>query len=199
MLASHVEEDDKTETSLKEYTKLVHDSYAKHGTLTKLFPTSSRFIHLYEREVNRHLDQAPSLSTSSTDLASLQRALTEKSPVPSGPIDVTSRPEVKDEPDSTGYANVIPLIENVVETIKESTDQTPKKASRKRKSKIALSGTNERRNCLQCGKPKSKMEGEENLHYTFISQESGMPSMFYCPTKMNNLFGTPLDMQFSEL
>ena len=105
---------------------------------------------------------------------------------------------MKDEPDSNGYANVISLIENVVETIKESTDQTPKQASRKRKPKSALSGTNERRNCLQCGKPKSKMEGEENLHYTFISQGSGMPSMFYCPTKMNNLFGTPLDMQFSE-
>ena len=59
-----------------------------------------------------------------------------------------------------------------------------------------LSGTNSARNCLDCGKPKAKGSGENNLHQTYVKKDE--PCIFYCPVKMNNLYGTPVEMTFQE-
>ena len=53
LLAEYIEEPSKYEKVLKEYTKLVHKSLVKDNTGTKLFPTSTRFIQMYDNDLNR--------------------------------------------------------------------------------------------------------------------------------------------------
>ena len=198
LLSRYVEDESKVDKVLKEYTKQVRHSAESEGVNTRLFFTSSRFIHLYERDFNRKIEEAQSLSTSVVDVNALQSSLHEKGVIASGSIDLNCRPEVKDEPDWPNPHNipVISLIENVVDRKLGQCDSSKPKPKRVRKPKHNLSGNNQGRNCLHCGQPKSRMQGINNLHHTHIKK--GDPGIFYCPHKMNQLYGSPLDMVFSQ-
>ena len=62
------------------------------------------------------------------------------------------------------------LIENVRPELEvEEVSTEVKQTTRKRKPKSEKFGTNESgRNCLTCGKPKSRSQGANNLHYTYV-------------------------------
>ena len=196
LLSKHSEDPEKYSKVIKEYNcRMMHSQFENHSS-NQLWHTSSRFIQFFDRDLNRSIDSAQSLSSSSVNVPELQASLKETSTVSS-----TSLPEPKKplcstrSPDST---DVINLIQNIVEPsdISESDVQERKKV-RKRAPASEKSGSNATgRNCLECGKPKAKSSGVNNLHSTF--KRPGVPCIFYCPVKMNRLYGTPLDMTFDE-
>ena len=72
LLTDHTKQENAGKVLLK-HTKHVHESVNNHGINTRLFPTSSSFLQLYENDMNRLLDQAQSLSSPNVDINSLQR------------------------------------------------------------------------------------------------------------------------------
>ena len=196
LLALHVESEDKYERIVQSYTKKVHESLSNVGKNTRLFPTYSRFIQLYENDLNRQLDSAEAISSSSIDISALHDSLHETIFVKSTAVTEGARPVVKEEPDisKTCHPDVISLVENI--PMEQSVEEPPKKQSRKREPKSEKSGTNAGRNCLTCGKPKAKGSGDNNLHQTYVKK--GEPCIFYCPQLMHDLYGSPVDMTFPD-
>ena len=82
-------------------------------------------------------------------------------------------------------------------SLSTSNGPRPSVAKKRKRVKDPKSGSNAAgRNCLYCGKPKSQMAGERNLHYTHIKR--GEPGYFYCPEKVSKTYGTPPTMTFEE-
>jgi hypothetical protein len=59
-------------------------------------------------------------------------------------------------------------------------------------------GTSQARRCAtpNCGGFKKSTIGERNLHYTW--KQAGEPCIFYCPLKMHNKYGSPLNWSWEE-
>ena len=173
-------------------------SQAKNGSSNQLWQTSSRFVQLFDRDMTRSIESAQSLSTSHVNVPDLQKSLKRTSTVSMTALPKPQTPlcSTRGLPDTT---DVINRIQNLANPSDESdTEKMPEcKTVRKRAPASEKSGSNATgRNCLECGGPKAKSSGVNNLHNTF--KRPGVPCLFYCPVKMNRLYGTPVDMTFEE-
>lgn len=131
-----------------------------------------------------------------------------KVPPPDDPMESLKRRQEtsssSDEDSAQGPSAASPdvvsnLAQAIMETIKSKKKAKKAKKAKKRRSDTLDEPSGSRgagRLCSSCGKPKSRIKGPGNLHYTYVRK--GQPAFFYCPQKYSALYGTSMTMTFEE-
>ena len=193
LLAKYSEQPNKHSKVFTEYNRMMLTSQMENGAQNKLWSTCSRQIQFFDRNLNRELESAYALSTSSSNIPELASDLQQSSSIPSSSPPAPPTPALPSE-----SASSIIDVENLSSSLSVEPKPEPEPVKQPRKNtKHEFSGSNSvGRNCLVCGGPKRKTVGENNLHDTI--KKPGQPCLFYCPVKMNRLYGSPVDMTSAE-